>query len=126
MTTAEQKARLKELSKLLLGSTSGYQRLMTRGHQMPVVEDKEVETTGGDGAVVKTTVKVQARHKGIPQFEIRRYDAAGCLAFLEGLKTRRDELMARIEQDQKDQRRRQAEAEMRQRVQDGVAGSAAV
>lgn len=114
----EQREQLNALSKELMGTSSRWQKLLTRGYLETLTEEKEEEVPGENGAApTKTTIKVPKLRNGMEVRETRFHTVESILALMTDMKQKRDEMHAAM-------KKAQEEHEASQKAQEAAGGSA--
>lgn len=120
---------LDHLSKEVFGASSRWQKLIDKGYTELVTEEvtETVPAEKEGDEPTKRQVQVPVLNKfGAQQFVTKRYTIESVMEFMQKHKKAMDELRAKMAAMQEEQRKKKEEAELAEKVNDVLAGSAKV
>lgn len=124
LATKAEREELKSLSKEVFGVSSKYQ-VFLKGRYEVVTKEVEEEVPGENGAEpTKRTVRVPVLEpNGAKRMFLKRYSIEETLNLLRGFKVQKDAFMEQQKAAQAEAAKKQAEAELQNKVQQELAGS---
>lgn len=127
MVDSQTRQELNALSKEVFGASSRWQKLVTNGYSELVTEEvEELVPSDKEGEEPKLEkVRMPALLNGMRQSVMKRHTVESVKELMLKLKTSRDEYFVRVKEAQAAQQAAKEKAELAQKVQEAVAGSAA-
>lgn len=119
---------LNSLSKEVFSSSSRWQKLVDKGYSELVTEDTTetvpAEKEGEEATIRQVTVPVLVR--GSQQFVKKFHTVESVMTFMQDRKKMMDDLRAKFEAMQEEQKRKREEADLAKKVNNALAGSAKI